>query len=112
MRRQMGAKTREARVGLGKKWLQTALPLVAPKLIADAGAKLIARQGQKSATQIARQEASRSEAAGSLRTAKPLSTSSAGDVMATATTNLTTKLGRAPNAGEIFGEVMRLRTAA
>lgn len=109
MRRLPGEQTTKDRIGLGKKWLNVALPIVSKQIIAAEGAKILQRQASRQASQTARQEASRSEAEGSLRTQKPNSTTSGADVMEAATTTLKGKLGRNPSSGELFQEIIRMR---
>lgn len=111
MRRPMGDKTRQARIGLGKKYVDLHLSKVASKIIADAGAKILSRQGKAQAAQAAREEASRSEAAGTLRTAKPITAQTSEQVADTAIAALTTKLGRAPSMTEMLAEIQRMKSA-
>lgn len=111
MKRPMGDKTRVARIGLGKKYVDLHLSKVATKIIADAGAKILSRQAKTQAVQAARVEASRSEAAGALRTARPVSAQTSDEVAAKATENLTAKLGRTPSFSEALAEIQRMRTA-
>jgi hypothetical protein len=111
MHRLMGDKTRVARIGLGKKYVDMCFTKVATKIVADAGAKILSRQAKTQAAQAARVEASRSEAAGTLRTARPTTARTSDDIAAKASANLETRLGRAPSFTESLAEIKRLRSA-
>jgi hypothetical protein len=108
MRRSMGDKTRTARIALGKKYVGDHVVDVARAAIAKAGGKIIAKQAKSDAAQAAREEASRSEVAGTLRTARPVAAPNAEDQAKTAHANLTAKLGRAPTFSESFAEIKRM----
>jgi hypothetical protein len=108
MRRPISETTKNLRIGLGKKYASSELLVrVAKDHIAKAGAKIMARQQKQQQAQAARVEASRSEAPGTMRTARPADQQNAKDSVTTVNTSLATKLGRQPTYAESLAELMK-----